>query len=295
MVFCTDCGTNGALSIFINGQWRSLSFCDIVAPTSGTHTAYQQQIIWNWNTVSGATGYKWNTANNYSTAMNMGSALTKTESGLTCNTQYIRYIWAYSSCGVSSATILTQSTTSCSFQCGQIYTDSRDGQSYQTIQIGTQCWMSQNINYQTGTSWCYDNSPTNCTIYGRLYDWYTASSVCPPGWHLPSNIEWCTLTTYIDATVDCNFVGWTGTDVGYKMKSTSGWNSAGNGSNASGFNGLPGGHCCFSTLGDLGYFWSSWQESSADAWIYALKFDYNTVNKSSYSKGSGFSVRCLKD
>ncbi len=84
------------------------------APIAGTHVATAVQIVWNWNPVTGATGYKWNTSNDFATATNMGSLTSKTETGLACNTQYTRYIWTYNNCGNSTATILNQSTTACS-------------------------------------------------------------------------------------------------------------------------------------------------------------------------------------
>ena len=84
------------------------------APTSATHTPSQTQVVWNWNAVSGATGYKWSTANVYSGALEMGTALTKTEPGLTCNTAETSYVWAYNASGcVSAVTTLTQTTSSC--------------------------------------------------------------------------------------------------------------------------------------------------------------------------------------
>lgn len=85
----------------------------ISAPTAGTHTPSQTQIIWNWNAVSGATGYKWNTTNNYATAIDVGTNLSRTETGLVCNTAYNRYVWAYKACGASSATTLFSTTTAC--------------------------------------------------------------------------------------------------------------------------------------------------------------------------------------
>lgn len=81
-------------------------------PTSGSHVAGLTQITWNWSVVQGATGYKWNTVNNYSTATDIGTATSTVESGLVCNTNYIRYVWAYGPCGQSAATVLTKSTTS---------------------------------------------------------------------------------------------------------------------------------------------------------------------------------------
>ena len=80
------------------------------APTAGTHTPSETQIVWKWNTVSGATGYKWNTTNSYSTAEDMSTAVQKTQTGLTCNTSYSSYVWAYDGVGNSNSTLLSQST-----------------------------------------------------------------------------------------------------------------------------------------------------------------------------------------
>ncbi|MEI7725773.1 MAG: hypothetical protein WCK09_11760, partial [Bacteroidota bacterium] len=88
-------------------------------PTSGTHVPTATQIIWNWNIVADAIGYKWNTTNNYPNATDMGTGITKTEAGLTSNTFYTRYVWAYNSCGASPETTLTGQTTA--YSIGQNY------------------------------------------------------------------------------------------------------------------------------------------------------------------------------
>ncbi|MCF8350287.1 MAG: hypothetical protein K9H15_03920 [Bacteroidales bacterium] len=172
------------------------------------------------------------------------------------------------------------------------------GQTYDLVEIGDQCWMAENLNYETGNSWCYDNNSSNCDTYGRLYDWSTALGACPSGWHLPSDDEWCTLTTYIDPTVDCDEVGWSGTDAGYKMKSTSGWYSNGNGSDAYGFAALPGGGRSsdggFSYVEEGAYFWSS-TEDGTDAWGRLLNYNDDEVGRYYSNQENGFSVRCLKD
>ncbi len=149
--------------------------------------------------------------------------------------------------------------------CG-ILTDTRDGQQYTTLQTITQCWMAENLNIgemitdnleMTDNSiiekYCYNNNTNSCDYYGGLYTWYEmmqysnipgVQGICPDGWHLPAESEWCTLTQFIDPHVDCDSIVWTGSNIGTKMKSTTGWIS-GNGTNASGFNALPEGGCHF--------------------------------------------------
>ncbi len=108
MVFCTDCGSEGSLSIFSNGSWKTFSPCSISAPTAGTNTVTLDQVLWTWNSVAGATGYKWNTTDDYSTAIYMGTSLTKSETGFTCGTTYNRFVWARNSCSVSTPVTLTE-------------------------------------------------------------------------------------------------------------------------------------------------------------------------------------------
>ena len=161
-------------------------------------------------------------------------------------------------------------------------TDSRDGQTYRTVKIGTQTWMAENLNYAyTGvpykygsstsdsTSWCYKNDSENCAKYGRLYTWaatmdsvgewstngkgcgynmicsptYPVRGVCPEGWHLPSNDEWRALIVAVDSSI---------TEYTYpntacsKLRSQTGWNvswrDSGNGTDAFGFSALPAGY-----------------------------------------------------
>lgn len=83
------------------------------APAAGTHVPSLTQIVWNWETVYNASGYKWNTVNDFGSATDMGSLTAKTEAGLTCNTAYARFVWAYNACGNSLMTTLTNSTLTC--------------------------------------------------------------------------------------------------------------------------------------------------------------------------------------
>ncbi len=83
------------------------------------------------------------------------------------------------------------------------FTDSRDGQTYNTDKIGGQVWMAENLAYKPndGNYWAYDNDDANVAVYGYLYDWETAMNACPEGWHLPSETEWSKLTNYLGEDV----------------------------------------------------------------------------------------------
>ena len=202
--------------------------------------------------------------------------------------------------------------------CGYPFTDSRDGNQYETGGIGNQCWMKQNLAYLPDVSppsngsqtssyhyvYGYDGSSvseaketSNFQDYGVLYNWPAALTACPDGWHLPSDDEWTILT---------NFLG--GQSVaGGKMKSTRTepdphprWNSPNTGAtNESGFSGLPGGYRSgsgnFSSVGNLGYWWSSTEYSSTNAWLRYLIHDNVNADRLSSNKEYGFSVRCLRD
>ncbi|MCX6277610.1 MAG: DUF1566 domain-containing protein [Bacteroidetes bacterium] len=111
MVFCTNCGSNGALSIFSNGAWRTFIPCSSAPPTAGVNTLWPGQINWNWNQVAGAIGYKWDTNANYGSAIEMGAATTKTETGISCGATITRYVWSYNECEISLPTTLTQTVS----------------------------------------------------------------------------------------------------------------------------------------------------------------------------------------
>lgn len=205
------------------------------------------------------------------------------------------------------------------FTCGDILIDGRDGQSYNTVLIGTQCWMAQNMNIgtmitgnQTNNSiiekYCFGNSQGNCSVFGGLYQWnevmqYNTTpgvqGICPSGWHVPIDTEWCTLTLYTDPTVDCNAYGFSGSDAGYKLKSIDEWVGGGEGSDEFGFSALPGGMRFTSSYFDFiytaGWWWTSTQNGTNDAWDRDLDFYEYGIDRYFYNKNNGFSVRCLKN
>jgi uncharacterized protein (TIGR02145 family) len=167
-------------------------------------------------------------------------------------------------------------------------TDGRDGQKYKTVKIGNQVWMAENLRFNIGDSWCYGNSEDNCNKYGRLYDWNMAKIACPKDWHLPSKDEWTELVTVVGSETG-----------GKKLKSKSGWNENGNGTDEYGFSALPGGSRGydgnFYNAGNNGYWWTVAEEDSDYAYCRSIYDDDDDVYESYSHKDNGFSVRCVKD
>ena len=172
---------------------------------------------------------------------------------------------------------------------GNSFTDNRDGKKYKTVTIGTQTWMAENLNYNTNGSKCYNNDPSYCSKYGRLYNWNTAMKACPAGWHLPTKDEYGKLD---------DFVGGAKT-AGIFLKATNGWNSNGNGTDTYGFSALPGGSGkadgSFDSVGDGGRWWSSTEGPSASAYYGRMGYNYEYMFHFYNNKFLLFSVRCVKD
>jgi uncharacterized protein (TIGR02145 family) len=197
----------------------------------------------------------------------------------------------------------------------------QEGNVYKTIVIGTQEWMAENLNtsiyrngdaiptnldnaaWQSTTSgaWAYYNNDASYACpYGKLYNWYTcvdARQLCPTGWHVPTDAEWIVLTNYLDGE----------SVAGGKMKTT-GTIEAATGlwyspnveaTNSSGFSGAPGGlrilNGEYGNIGYFGYWWSSSELDSFNAWNHLLDFSFGTAFRNFYNRRKGFSVRCLRD
>ena len=199
----------------------------------------------------------------------------------------------------------------------------------QSVTIGTQIWMTKNLDvttYRDGTpipevtdptawsnlttgAWCYyNNDPVNGLIYGKLYNWYAVAGIhdndpstpnkflAPIGYHVPSNTEWTTVINYLNIAPLYR--------AGGKMKEagTTHWSSPNiDGTNASGFTGLPGGQCSttglFTVLGRNGYWWSTLQHATlaAASYLFLNYMNGDADNASIAYKLYGFSVRCVKD
>ncbi len=190
-----------------------------------------------------------------------------------------------------------------------------DGNTYPVVVIGNQIWMAENLktthyvngdaildgtgagNISVGTEtkywFAYSDDLNNVSTYGRLYTWYTITdsrNVCPDGWHVPTDTDWTTLTTYLDS------------DAGGKLKETGTTHWTGpntEATNETGFTALPGGtrfaNGTFSNIGSNGYWWSSSEKFSTISWYRSMKPNDSDVYRYSYSKDLGISVRCLRD
>ncbi len=212
--------------------------------------------------------------------------------------------------------ILSDDTLIYPFNCGDQFTDFRDGRVYKTVEIGDQCWMAENLNSGIMITssqqkdngiidkYCYDNSLNKCNIYGGLYQWnemmqYTTvegcRGICPEGWHLPSNDEW---------TILVDFLG--GEEIaGGKMKKfgTSHWLSPNVGAtNESGFTALAGGNVSviygaphFSQLSISSQKWTSTYTNNNSARFWRILNSNTNIYSSSIQKTQGLSVRCVKD
>ncbi len=144
----------------------------------------------------------------------------------------------------------------------------------------------------------------NDSIYGKLYNWYTtvdSRGLCPTGWHVPTDCEWMYLEGSLGMSVmDQETQGGRGTNEGGALKATTNWLSPNTGAtNSSGFTALPGGYRSlngsYNDIGISGYWWSSTENGSGNAWTRKLNYVSSNVNRDFDNKQNGFSVRCLRD
>jgi uncharacterized protein (TIGR02145 family) len=237
--------------------------------------------------------------------------------GLSPGTPY--YVRAYATNSVETAYGNELSfTTQGGSSCGTPIVDARDGKTYNTVQIGTQCWMAQSLNvgimidsalFQSANGilekWCYNNIESNCDEYGGLYEWYefmnyTSSSssnpsgrpgICPAGWHIPSDAELTQLVNYLGGDAVA----------GGKMKEagTVHWDPPNEGAtNSSGFTALGAGYQLsehFENIKKINQIWSSTEYNSTWAKYRELGYSYENCFRYNTPKHEGKTGRCLKD
>jgi uncharacterized protein (TIGR02145 family) len=190
-----------------------------------------------------------------------------------------------------------------------------DNNIYNTVEIGTQCWMKENLktttfnsydaidyiddntdwaNLTTGAYCLYNNDWDNFETYGVLYNWYAVNDslgLCPTGWHVPSYNDWTTLESYLGGS----------SVAGGKLKEAGAahWASPNISDNSSGWTGLPGGfryiYGLFSSINTIGEWWSSTEMSTTNSFFLQLGNGNATSTLSNFDQRYGMSVRCVKD
>ena len=268
-------------------------------------------------------------SNSFTTNGTGTGSFTSVLTGLSPLTTY--YVRAYATNGVGTSYGNEFDFTTINFMCGTTSIVDIDGNIYNTVQIGTQCWTQSNLkvskyrngdnipaglvnadwqNTTSGAYAIYDNDPVNDGLYGKLYNHYAVTDsrgLCPTGWHVPSDGEWNVLVKYLDPNADTVCANcWQSSIAGGSMKSTAtqptpgGWYAPNTGAtNSSGFTGLPGGYRDsgggFNDLGHFGNWWSSSDAGSGNAWYRLLNYDYADAFRTNYYHRNGFSVHCARD
>ena len=199
-----------------------------------------------------------------------------------------------------------------------------DGNTYYATTIGNQIWMAENLKatrlndktsitlVPSNSTWIsatkpfycwFSNDTSNKALYGALYNNFAVQTekLCPSGWHVPSNDDFKALEKSLGMSqVEADSLGWRGTDQGKKMKSRTGWNDNGNGTNKSGFNGLAGGYRYgmdggYYDWGAVSFWWTSTKKSATLGLYRRLDYNQNQVYAEGSNLKGGKYVRCVKD
>lgn len=287
------------------------------APSEGTHIPSSTQIIWNWNPVDGANGYKWNTVDDFASALNMGDNTSITETGLVINTEYIRFVWDYNECGNSTSTILTQTTLSSSF-CDTPFTVNHVAGSIapvsKTVTYGvitgipgepSKCWITSNLGADHQAIAVNDATEESAGWYwqfNRKQGYKHDGTIITPesGWlfAMYENLDWqaendpCALelgggwriptsTEWVNVDVSGNWVNWNGP-----------WNSGLNLHAAGSFRIYPDFYY-LNSRGSAGYYWGSTQDDNSIS--LNLIFTSGLSNIGNSLKTFGNSIRCIME
>jgi uncharacterized protein (TIGR02145 family) len=212
--------------------------------------------------------------------------------------------------------LVTPANETTSITLNDYIIDSRDKERYKTVKIGNQVWMAENLKttkFNDGKAiplvtddkkWEALTTPAYCSYkndvdtyiatYGNLYNWYSVNTgkLCPMDWHVPTDTDWTTLTTYLGGE---NIAGGK-----LKEEGTTHWRSPNTeATNESGFTALPSGcrvsHGTFLGMGSYGGWWSAAGGYSVYSWYRNMGYDYSSVHRSALRKQDGWSVRCIKD
>lgn len=298
-------------------------------------------VIQDWGLAVTERGICWSTSQNPSVSDNHtvdGSGLgsfVSTMTELALNTVY--YVRAYATNALGTAYGAQQSFSTLrndSYPCiGMETLTDYDGNVYNTVQLGSQCWMKENLrttHYANGTSiamanntstitpyrYCPGNDISYVNSYGYLYNWAAVMNgsssgsestsgiqgLCPTGWHVPSEAEWTILTTYVQSQSQYLCSG----SIAKALASTTDWDfvqylcAVGNNrttNNATNFSAIPAGSNMsdFYGIGKFAQFWTATQNTESSAYTRRLYYSLDSVDELSASKYIGFSVRCLRN
>jgi hypothetical protein len=317
VVICTNCKTNGTgcISIYLGGQWLNMAGnCDLpAAPAEGSPVQSNTQIIWNWNAVPIAAGYKWNTTGDYATATDMGTATAKTETGLTSGNSYTRYVWTYNACGYSTPpAVLTGQALTCGSSFTIIHDEGDIAPVSKTVTYGTvtnipgettKCWITRNLgatmqpntvsdNTEAAAGWYWQfnrvqgykhdgttRTPNTTWIYpnNEHSDWISNTDPCSlllgSAWRIPTSAEW------VNVSAAGNWTNWNGPwSSGLQM------HAAGHLYSIDGSS---------SDRGSYGLYWSNTWNDNYNYWY--LVFNLNNFYMYNYDAGEGFPTRCVRD
>lgn len=290
-------------TVKVTGITETTAECEYNIKSDGGASITSCGVCWSTNQLPTVKDNKTN-------VNNRTGDFTSSLTGLIANTTYFIRAYATNKFGITYGNQISFST----LVANRIV--DIDGNVYDTIAIGTQIWMKENLkvtHYRTGdliplvtdnnTWWnlttgayCnYNNDTGNANIYGRLYNNYAVTdnrNICPVGWHIPTDNDWSTLELYLGGN----------SLAGGKMKGTSFWSSPNTGAdNSSGFNALPGGFRdgngfgVFSAFSYSGYYWSSTINNTTTAWFRSMFYKDSNLKRDNNRKALGFSVRCIKD
>jgi len=313
--------TIGCPEYFFNGFWyNQCGSCVPNAPTAGTHVPDETQIVWNWNTVPGAIGYKWHTSNNYEASTDLGNTTTITQTGLTCNTSNVIYVWAYKDCGNSTVLTLAQTTTSCSICNVSSLTFTYNGSqvTYGTVESNGKCWLDRNLGATAVAT-----SSTHTASYGDLFQWGRRDDG-----HQSRTSNTTTALSNSDIVGHGNFIRninnpwdwrspqnanlWQGESginnpcpTGWRVPTEAEWNTERQNwgsNNADGAINSPlklplAGARSLSdgTLDDVGVGGRYWSSSADGTWSIVLIFSTGNSSLNIDGRAYGFSIRCIKN
>jgi uncharacterized protein (TIGR02145 family) len=188
------------------------------------------------------------------------------------NGVYTVYVKDYKGCIRSDEVLVEDPVNS--------FRDSRDNKLYKTTTIGNQVWMAKNLNF-SDLATCFDNEPSNCEKYGGLYNFQIATTVCPTGFHLPSEAEWDILVNGLGGYSNNADKIKSDGETSFEALIGSGGYNPSNLSNVF-------------INENLSHFWTSTSVNDNEAYIITLSSS-NDIVKSYGPKSNGISVRCIKD